>query len=106
MTCLLATPARARALLRLLLANAGEVLATNDLLDAVWGEEFAGAAQILYVHMGWLRAQIEENPRCPRYIQTVRGVGYKFVAHGGAALPLGPGMRQPPVATFMKGSEP
>lgn len=67
-------------LLRLLLANAGEVLASNYLLDAVWGEEFAGAFQILYVHMGWLREHIEENPRRPRYIQTVRGVGYKFVA--------------------------
>ena len=69
-------------LLRLLLANAGEVLASNYLLDAVWGEEFAGAVQILYVHMGWLREHIEENPRQPCYIQTVRGVGYKFVAPG------------------------
>jgi two-component system OmpR family response regulator len=66
-------------LLRLLMANAGTVLSTNYLLDAVWGEEFAGAVQVLYVHMGWLRKQIEENPHEPRYIQTIRGVGYKFV---------------------------
>jgi DNA-binding response OmpR family regulator len=72
-------------LLRLLLANAGEVLSSNYLLDAVWGEEFAGAVQILYVHMGWLREHIEETPRQPRYIQTVRGVGYKFVAQGASA---------------------
>jgi DNA-binding response OmpR family regulator len=66
-------------LLRLLLANAGTVLSANYLLDAVWGEEFAGAVQVLYVHMGWLRKQIETDPRRPCYIQTVRGVGYKFI---------------------------
>jgi DNA-binding response OmpR family regulator len=67
-------------LLRLLLANAGSVLATEYLLDAVWGEEFAGAGQVLYVHMGWLREAIETDPRHPAHILTVRGVGYKFVA--------------------------
>ncbi len=67
-------------LLRLLLANAGTVLASDYLLNAVWGEEFAGAVQILYVYIGWLRERIEVDPRKPRYIQTVRGVGYKFVA--------------------------
>jgi DNA-binding response OmpR family regulator len=44
----------------------------------VWGEEFAGAVQVLYVHIGWLRERIEEDPRRPRYIQNLRGVGYKF----------------------------
>lgn len=67
-------------LLRLLMANAGAVLSTNYLLDAVWGEEFAGAVQVLYVHMGWLRKQIEADPRQPQYIQTVHGVGYKLSA--------------------------
>lgn len=66
-------------LLRLLMANADAVLSTNYLLDAVWGEEFAGAVQVLYVHIGWLRERIERDPRHPRAIQTVRGVGYKFV---------------------------
>jgi DNA-binding response OmpR family regulator len=65
-------------LLRLLLANAESVLPTDYLLDAVWGEEFGGALQVLYVHIGWLRERIEADPRRPRYIQTVRGVGYKF----------------------------
>lgn len=69
-------------LLRLLMANAGTVLTTDYLLDAVWGEEFAGAVQVLYVHIGWLRERIEEDPRRPRYVQTVRGVGYKFVGGG------------------------
>ena len=62
------------------MANAGTVLTSDYLLDAVWGEEFAGAVQVLYVHIGWLREKIEEDPRQPRYIQTVRGVGYKFAA--------------------------
>lgn len=65
-------------LLRLLMANAGTVLATNYLLNVVWGDEFAGAVQVLYVHIGWLREHIELDPRRPRYIQTVRGVGYRF----------------------------
>ncbi len=65
-------------LLRLLMANAGTVLPTDYLLDAVWGEEFAGALQVLYVHIGWLRERVEPDPRRPRYVQTVRGVGYKF----------------------------
>jgi DNA-binding response OmpR family regulator len=69
-------------LLRLLMANAGAVLPTNYLLDVVWGEQFAGAVQVLYVHIGWLRERIEEDPRRPRYIQTVRGVGYKLTTKG------------------------
>lgn len=71
-------------LLRLLMANAGNVLTTNYLLDVVWGEEFVGALQVLYVHMGWLRDKIEQDPRHPRYIQTVRGAGYRFVRGGDA----------------------
>lgn len=67
-------------LLRLLMANVDTVLSTNYLLDAVWGAEFAGAVQVLYVHIGWLRKQIEADPHCPRRIQTVRGVGYKLVS--------------------------
>jgi len=66
-------------LLRLLIANTGTVLTTDYLLNAVWGEDFAGASQVLYVHIGWLRERIEVDPRRPRYIQTVRGVGYRFV---------------------------
>jgi two-component system alkaline phosphatase synthesis response regulator PhoP len=66
-------------LLRLLMANAGTVLQSDYLLNAVWGEEFGGALQVLYVHMGWLRERIEVDPRHPQYIQTVRGIGYKFI---------------------------
>jgi len=75
-------PPKEYELLRLLMANAGTVLATNYLLNAVWGDEFAGAVQVLYVHIGWLREHIELDPRHPRYIQTVRGVGYRFSGEG------------------------
>jgi DNA-binding response OmpR family regulator len=67
-------------LLHLLMANTGTVLSADYLLNAVWGEAFAGAVQVLYVHIGWLRERLEVDPRHPRYIQTVRGVGYKFVS--------------------------
>jgi DNA-binding response OmpR family regulator len=72
-------------LLRLLMANAGTVLTSNYLLDAIWGEEFAGATQVLYVHMGWLRERIELDPRHPQLIHTIRGVGYRFVSGGNPA---------------------
>ncbi len=67
-------------LLRVLMMNAGAVLTVDYLLDTVWGPEFAGALQVLYVRIGWLRERLEEDPRHPRYILTVRGVGYKFAA--------------------------
>jgi DNA-binding response OmpR family regulator len=66
-------------LLHLLVTYAGTVLSADYLLNTIWGEEFAGAVQVLYVHIGWLRERIEADPRHSRYIQTVRGVGYKFV---------------------------
>ncbi len=69
-------------LLRLLMSNAGAVLSSDYLLNAVWGEEFVGTLQVLYVHIGWLRERIEEDARQPRLIQTVRGVGYRFAAGG------------------------
>ena len=66
-------------LLHLLMTHAGTTLTSEYLLEAVWGTDFAGALQVLYVHMGWLRDRIEEDPHHPHLIQTVRGVGYKFV---------------------------
>ncbi|MGE5141273.1 MAG: response regulator transcription factor [Rudaea sp.] len=72
-------------LLRLLMANGGSVLSSDYLLNAVWGEEFATSTQVLYVHIGWLRERIEDNPRRPSYIQTVRGAGYKFAVEESSA---------------------
>jgi DNA-binding response OmpR family regulator len=55
------------------------VLSTEDLLRRVWGAEFIGQPQVVYVHIRWLREKIEDDPNQPKRIQTVRGVGYKYM---------------------------
>ncbi|ARF16359.1 response regulator transcription factor [Sporosarcina ureae] len=54
------------------------VFSRDQLLQAVWNYEFAGDSRIVDVHVSHLRDKIEENTRKPRYIKTMRGVGYKF----------------------------
>jgi DNA-binding response OmpR family regulator len=66
-------------LLHVLAQNAGRVLAAEKLLSLVWGAEYEGEPQVLYVHIRWLREKLEENPSDPRRIVTVRGVGYKLI---------------------------
>jgi len=58
------------------------VIATEDLLAQVWGAEFVGQPQVVYVHIRWLRQKIETDPNHPERIVTVRGVGYKFIPQG------------------------
>ena len=65
-------------ILQLLLSRPGEAIGRNDILDAVWGEDYVGDTRVLDVHIRWLREAIEHDPANPRYILTVRGVGYKF----------------------------
>jgi len=65
-------------LLHTLMANAGQVVSRAELLDQVWGVDWLGDTRTLDVHIRWVREKIEENPSQPRYIQTVRGVGYRF----------------------------
>ncbi|HET6846895.1 MAG TPA: response regulator transcription factor [Anaerolineales bacterium] len=67
-------------LLLALARRVDKVVATNDLLAQVWGAEFEGQPQVVYVHIRWLRQKLEEDPNHPRLILTVRGVGYKLVA--------------------------
>jgi DNA-binding response OmpR family regulator len=67
-------------LLHVLMAQAGEVIKRNDLIDRVWQTEWMGDTRTLDVHIRWLREKIEKDPGKPRYIQTVRGVGYRFAA--------------------------
>jgi DNA-binding response OmpR family regulator len=57
----------------------GLVLTTDDLLARVWGAEYVGQPQVVYVHIRWLREKIEDDPNHPRRIVTVRGVGYKYI---------------------------
>jgi two-component system, OmpR family, response regulator RegX3 len=65
-------------LLEFLIRNAGRVLTRVQLIDRVWGNDYFGDTKTLDVHIKRLRAKIEEDPANPVYIQTVRGLGYKF----------------------------
>ncbi|GAA4971913.1 MAG: response regulator transcription factor [Streptomycetaceae bacterium] len=65
-------------LLELLLRNAGRVLTRMQLIDRVWGAGYVGDTKTLDVHVKRLRAKIEPDPGAPRYLVTVRGLGYKF----------------------------
>jgi DNA-binding response OmpR family regulator len=65
-------------LLHVLAESAGHVLSVDDLLNRVWGEEYVGQPQVVYVHIHWLRERLEEDPQNPQRIVTVRGVGYKL----------------------------
>lgn len=66
------------ALLRLLLENPGRVLTREVLIDRVWGNDYVGDTKTLDVHIKRLRTLIEDNPKAPAHITTVRGVGYRF----------------------------
>ena len=65
-------------LLRCLMQNRGTVLTRDQLLQNVWGYDYAGDTRTVDVHVRWLREKLEEDPANPRLIQTVRGVGYCF----------------------------
>lgn len=65
-------------LLVYLLENKNRVLTRDQLLSAVWNYDFAGDTRIVDVHISHLRDKIEENSRKPKYIKTIRGIGYKF----------------------------
>jgi DNA-binding response OmpR family regulator len=72
--------AREFALLHALALEADKVVSIDDLIARVWGAEFVGEPQVVYVHIRWLREKIEEDPQNPRRILNVRGVGYKLVS--------------------------
>jgi len=63
-------------LLVFLVRNAGHVFTRDQLLEHVWGYDYAGETRTVDVHVHWLRAQIESDPADPVYLETVRGVGY------------------------------
>jgi len=66
-------------LLHALLMHPGQVLSTQDLLTNVWGAEYIGEPQVVYVHIRWLREKIETVPAEPERIVTVYGIGYKLL---------------------------
>ncbi|WP_375430203.1 response regulator [uncultured Friedmanniella sp.] len=65
-------------LLEMLLRNAGRVMTRGQLIDRIWGADYVGDTKTLDVHVKRLRSKLEPDPANPRYLITVRGLGYKF----------------------------
>jgi two-component system, OmpR family, response regulator RegX3 len=72
-------------LLQYLMENAGRVLRREEIMDEVWDPHWFGPTKTLDVHVSWLRKKLEPDPATPRYITTVRGVGFKFASSDEAA---------------------
>ena len=71
-----------QALLYLLAANAGTALSREKILDSLWGTDFVIESNVVDRHVRALRAKLQNDWRRPRYIETVPGTGYRFVAEG------------------------
>jgi DNA-binding response OmpR family regulator len=67
-------------LLTELMRHRGEVVTREDLMARVWDTNWFGSTKTLDVHIGWLRRKLGDEAADPRYIETVRGVGFRFVA--------------------------
>jgi two-component system, OmpR family, alkaline phosphatase synthesis response regulator PhoP len=67
-------------LLRYLVDRRGNVVPREEILEAVWQYQPGVSSRTIDVHVAWLRQKLEQNPATPRYIHTVRGVGYRFAA--------------------------
>jgi DNA-binding response OmpR family regulator len=70
-------------LLAELVRHAGRVVTREDLMARVWDENWFGSTKTLDVHMGWLRRKLGDAAADPRFIHTVRGVGFRFAAADG-----------------------
>ena len=64
-------------LLQVLMQNAGVVVKRDQLFREVWSTEYTEDTRTLDVHISWLRDTLEEDPRKPQFIKTIRGVGYR-----------------------------
>ena len=73
-----AMPLKEFDLLEFLLRNTGRVLTRGQLIDRVWGSDYVGDTKTLDVHVKRLRSKIEPDPANPKFLLTVRGLGYKF----------------------------
>ncbi len=69
---------RLASLLSVLIEQAGKVIGRDALFSRVWETEYTGDTRTLDVHISWLRQALEDDPRHPRYIKTIRGVGYRL----------------------------
>jgi two-component system, OmpR family, response regulator RegX3 len=61
-----------------LMSHAGEVVTREDLISRVWDENWFGSTKTLDVHVGWLRGKLGDDASDPRWVHTVRGVGFRF----------------------------
>ena len=71
--------------------NPGQVFSRDQLLEKVWGYDYAGETRTVDVHVHWLRSAIEADPSQPRYLQTIRGTGYvlRLPGRAGRLTPTG-----------------
>ena len=69
---------RLTSLLRIFLEHPNEVLEREDIFRKIWNTEYTGDTRTLDVHISWIRQAIEPNPRKPRYLITIRSVGYRL----------------------------
>jgi two-component system, OmpR family, response regulator RegX3 len=65
-------------LLALLMSRAGTVVRREEIMDEVWDPHWFGSTKTLDVHIAWLRKKLGDDPAHPRYITTIRGVGFRF----------------------------
>lgn len=72
--------AREFELLVQLMTQAGRAVSRDEIISKVWGTDWSGDPRTLEVHIRWLRLKIEDDPTIPRFVQTVRGYGYRFIA--------------------------
>lgn len=71
--------AREYELLTLLMSQSGRAVSREELISKIWGIDWSGDPRTLEVHVRWLRLKIEDDPTTPRFVQTVRGYGYRFI---------------------------
>jgi Response regulators consisting of a CheY-like receiver domain and a winged-helix DNA-binding domain len=65
-------------LLRVFATNPGKVYSRDELLERIWGYEYDGDTRTVDVHVRHLRLKVEKDPSSPEYIETLRGIGYRF----------------------------
>ena len=65
-------------LLEILIKNKGKILTRDILLDKIWGYEYIGETRTVDVHIRYLRKKVEDDDNHPKFIETIRGVGYRF----------------------------
>ncbi len=75
------------ALLKILMDRPGELIDRKELFRQVWDTAYTVDTRTLDVHISWLRQAIEEDPRHPKFIKTIRGMGYRLDIEGNAHLP-------------------